>query len=326
MRINVVYSSDDNYAKFAGISMISLFENNKEVEQINIYFIENMITKTNRLKLESIVKKYNRNIYFISHSELCAGLYTDDKFSISAFSRLFLSKIDDIDKVLYLDCDTIINSSIKDLFEIDINDVYVCGVQDNAGIMYRKLIDFNENDRYINSGVLLINLKKWREENLEEKFIKFINKYNGSVPHHDQGVINGVCKGKIKILKPEYNLMPPMILQNAEQIKGYHEIKNYYKQSELNFAKQNPIIIHYTECFYNRPWRKKCTHPYKHIFANYKSISPWNDDPLEDKNISNLDKVKVLLFKYLPLNLIIKIRQIKRSTKDGFNIKCGVFK
>ena len=80
----------------------------------------------------------------------------------------------------------------------------------------RLVVGLKYNDRYINSGVILINLKKWREDNLEKKFIDFINKYNGDVPCADQGTINGVCKNKILIIHPKYNTMTPMFSFSAK--------------------------------------------------------------------------------------------------------------
>lgn len=95
----------------------------------------------------------------------------------------------------------------------------VAGVQDNPALYALEAIGMDENDRYINSGVLLINLKQWRAERIEEKIIKMIQAHNGFVLHHDQGIINGVCKGKIKILPPKFNTMSQFFFDERETNK-----------------------------------------------------------------------------------------------------------
>lgn len=92
-------------------------------------------------------------------------------------------------------------------------DKYYCsGVLDVIN-PYFKLISMYEwtiNDNYINTGFLLVNLKKWGEENLEEKFIKFINKYK-FFRQANQDIINGVIKEKVLIIDPKYNILQPFL-------------------------------------------------------------------------------------------------------------------
>ena len=74
-----------------------------------------------------------------------------------------------LDKIIYLDCDSIIADSLEDLDNIDISDYYIAGVQDTVTNFFKTSIGLNKDDRYINAGMLVINLKKWREDKIEEK-------------------------------------------------------------------------------------------------------------------------------------------------------------
>ena len=281
MKINVVYASDDNYAKHAGISIESLLNTNREIEKIKIYVIENNIEIENKQKIEDIVNKYKRDIVFIDSKNFDSKLKINDNFPRAAFSRLFLSSIKELeeeDKVLYLDCDTIVNDNIEELYNTNLEGCYFAAVQDNAAYYLLKKIGMNKKNRYINSGVLLINLTKWREDDIENKFLKFIEKHNGKVNHHDQGVLNGVCKDYIKILHPKFNMMPEMIYMTVKQSNFLYNVHNYYSQKEVDEAKKNPVIIHYVEKFYSRPWKIDCEHPMKNKYLEYLYKSEFNKE------------------------------------------------
>ena len=123
--INVVYSSDNNYIPHAAASIVSLVENNKSFEKINIYFIQNCISVENRDRLESLTKRYEQlSIIWLDFSKWIKQLELNMEWniSISAYARLLITEMlkNDINKVLYLDCDIIINQSIEDLWNIDI--------------------------------------------------------------------------------------------------------------------------------------------------------------------------------------------------------------
>ncbi len=315
MKLNIAYSSDNNYAKQLGISILSLLESNAKTEEINIYVIDNGINESNKEKIEEIVKKYNRNIVFFKFKEICKNLKTDNTFSLSSFGRIFLSSIKDIDKIIYIDCDMVVCKSLKELFDTDMTNYYVAGVQDNVSKFYRELVGLSEVDRYINAGFLLINTKKWREDNIEEKCIKFIERYHGSVPHHDQGVINGVCKEKIYILPPQYNLQCPMFDYQTKEIRQLSNIEEYYKQEEIDYAKKNPVIIHFTKGFFNRPWNVKCTHPLKDKYLYYMNKSPWMGQ-IENKELDRNTRILKLLHSILPFQLYYIVSKIISTNKE----------
>lgn len=210
--MNVVYSSDDNYVQHAVTSIVSLAQNNKNFKTINIYLIENNISIEKRNQVENLIEKYEQlSLEWINFSKWLKRLKLNMQWdiSISAYARLFISEMLDknIDKILYLDCDIIVNQSVYDLWNMDIKEYYIGAVQDAVNDNTKNSVGIESGQPYYNSGVLLINLKKWREDNISEKFLQFIEKHHGKVVHHDQGVINGVLKSKIYKLPLKYNVM-----------------------------------------------------------------------------------------------------------------------
>lgn len=313
-KLAVVYSTDKNYCMHLGISIVSLLENNTEFDDIEIYVIEREIGSNNKKILFNIVNKYNRKILFIKFSDVESRIKLNLSSSKprSIYARLFISNLipERIEKVLYLDCDTIINKSLCKVWNTDIENYYVAGVQDIVSNKYKSIIGMKENDKYINSGVLLINLKKWRMMDIEERFLDFIELYKGEVPHHDQGVINGVCKGNIFILDPQYNVNTNCYLFNNDEIKDIYKIKNYYEKDKVEYGKNNPTILHFTPGFMNRPWVKGCKHPKRELYLKYKRETCWKNIGLEEDKRNWKIKLLSNLYYILPrkvFNTIYKL-------------------
>ena len=314
MEINVLYSTDANYAKVMGVSIISLLENNKN-NHINFFIIDDGICNRNVfLDLENI---YGCKFNFIDFSEYKRKLNLNQLYwhiSESAYARLLLNSMlpNSINKILYLDCDTIICKDLQNFFEMDLADYFVAGVLDFASHETKEMIGLNESDHYINSGVLLINVRQWRDENVEEKFIDYIKECDGNVWHHDQGVLNHVLKNNIMIINPKYNMMTPNYMLKFEDICDFYDIttKNYYTKSDFDLAMVDFVILHFTGFFVTRPWEKKCRHPKVGIYESYKSISPWKDEDLfEVKAVPLKQRIVSFFYVRLPYKIARKIMQ-----------------
>lgn len=310
--LNVLYSTDNNYAAHAAASIRSLVDNNGDFEQINIHVLNDNLSEEVKRKLHETVKMHeNAKIFFHPLASLLSKLNLNDKsgFAKAGYGRLMISEIIDADKLLYIDCDTIINGSVEKLWDTDIAEYYVAGVQDNPALFSLTAVGMNMQDRYINSGVLLINLKKWREDKLEKRFIEMVKAHGGYVKHHDQGIINGVCKGNILVLHPRYNTMSQFFLMNAKQIKKLYDIETYYSQEELDDAVRKPIIVHYITKFYNRPWYKDCTHPLKNLYIKYLSETPFEVKLLDGK-LNRKIRLRKFVFEKMPFGIFYAIERI----------------
>ena len=315
--MNIFYATDDGYARFAGISIVSLFENNKMSKEINVFIIDDGISVNNKEKIKSIGQKYKRDIEFLKFDTICSELKNKDGFSTAAYGRLFLSSLIKLKKIIYIDCDTIVNDSLEELYKYDLEDKIIGGVQDNVANYMRMVVGLGESDRYINSGVLLIDLEKFGSGNYEKKIIEFIGKYNGKVPHHDQGVINGVFKDKIKILHPKFNTMSQFWELNSKQTKLLYNIEKFYSDEEINLAKKNPTIVHFIEKFYRKPWYEGCTHPMYMQYLYYWELSPW--DICLNKNKVNLGiEIRKFIYKNFNFNTYYCVEKILFEKRKRF--------
>lgn len=299
-QLNVIFSSDDNYAQHMGAAIKSLLEQNKDFEKIVIFIIDNAIQKENKQKLEFVVGQYsNSEIKWIDFTYWKDKLSLNMEWSISlsSYARLFVESMvpKEVKRILYLDCDMIVNHSLKSLWETDFGGMVLGAVQDTISDDVKRAVGLLPNEPYFNAGMLLINLTAWRQMEIEEKCLSFISMKNGNVIHHDQGTLNGVLKGKWKKLPIQDNLMTIHYIFNGRKIHKYYcDHSRFYEEDEVRQAKKNPVIIHYTPSFTTRPWVQTCKHPYKSLYWEAIKQTPWCDSkPEKDRT-----KLYIRLFEW----------------------------
>ena len=300
--MNVVYASDDNFAEIMGISICSLFENNKNVAELTVYVLEENISKENKQKLDTLAKAYGRVIKNISTTSIINELGTlhQDRGGASQFSRLFLSKLlpDNCTRVLYLDCDTCIRKNIENFYNQDLNGKTACGVMDCISKQHRAILGLEENEIYINSGMMLVDLISWKQNLIENNISNIIKKFNGRVPYADQGILNLALQGRIKLAHPRYNCMSIFTAFNFDDLLKYRKPSACYSRADIEEAQKNPSIVHFVTLFcISRPWFKNSSGPFFDEWKYYKQISPWKNAPER--------KTKKNLFQYLGASLYL---------------------
>lgn len=320
--MNVVYSSSDSYSPIAGVSIMSLLHNNTDADEINIYLIDNNISDENKERFKSIVDEYGRNIVFIPQPDLAkqTGVEIEvGRWNISTFFRLFLCTIlpDNIDRCIYLDCDTVVRHSLKEFWETDLGDKIVGAVDDCRSDRYKIELGLTTDSTYTNNGVLLVDLKSWRKMNVEKDFLDFIIKHNGDITYVDQGVLNGVLakKNLVKVLHTKYDAMTVFFDFNFKDLMKVRKPEHHLSEQEYNEAVSDPYIIHYTACFLSgtRPWNEKNNHPFTCDYLKYKEMSPWRDFPQlpDDRKFSK--KMMTRVCNIMPKPLMIAVISLVHS-------------
>ena len=201
--MNIVYASNDNYARHLAVSMLSLFDRNRRERQLTVWVISMGITPESAGKLESIAARYGREVHFRELADMkaqFAGEIDTRGFDISAMGRLFVGRLlpETVERVLYLDCDTVVAQPVMELWRTDLRGRLLGAVMEPT--IYKavkKEIGLTEKDMYVNSGVLLIDLKRWRQNGAERKLLDFYEREGGNLFACDQDTNNGALKGQI---------------------------------------------------------------------------------------------------------------------------------
>lgn len=254
--MNILMASDENYVFLLGVSLYSILDTNKKQENINVYIIADDISKDSQGKLYGLAEKYNRKIYFLKPPALSSQIIVKGTLNTSTYYRLKMASIlpDSVEKVLYLDCDTLIRGDLSELWSVDIEESLLAGVTDTTGKQARSSIGLSTESHYVNAGVLLVNLKRWREENIEQRMFDYLVSQKYNVEFNDQGVINHVCSKKTHLVGPEYNFMMPYERYSRRQLLRITQRKKFYEDEQIELAKDGPKIIHFAGYAFNRPW------------------------------------------------------------------------
>lgn len=316
----VIYHSSDKFAEVSAVSMVSLFENNKSFDDIHILYIERDMTDGSKEKLREITARYGRTIEFVPmpnwSERLNIKLSTTKKGWLGfGYNRLFITELvpEDVDRVLYLDSDTVIEGDLTELWNIDFKGNYIAGVDDCLSRRYAKLVDLQKNGTYCNSGMLLMNLKKWREDNIKQTFIDYIYEKKGYFVFNEQSILNHIFAGRILILPPEYNTVTIVFALEYDEMHILRMPRRYsYSEEQYLNARKSPKIVHYTGLFMipYRPWEKGSTHPHLDAFMKYRKMTPWADAPLMDANKGKMTKIGQNICLKLPKRLMLRLISI----------------
>jgi len=307
--MNVAYSTSDLYSELAATSIASLLENSKDVDEINVYVIDIGISEKHRQDLLDLAAAYGRHLEFledlnvedIAHTKIDVG-----RWHISTFSRLFLLHVlpESMDKIIYIDCDMIIRHSLKTLWEMDMEGTWCMSADDCRGKMYRKDIGIPMDSIYTNNGLMVIDLDAWRKNDVESKFIDFINEYHGDITYMDQGVLNGVFQPlkKVKLLPISYNAQTVCYDLGYDGLQACRKPVWAYTRDEFERGIGDPTVVHFTTCFMSgtRPWFKVDHHPYRVEFLKYRSLTAWKDEPLWDDKTPGKKKLMTKVSQTLP--------------------------
>ena len=295
--MEVIYSSSDSYAEVLAVSIVSLCENNSEADRIRIHVISNGISETNCEELRRIANEYCREIEIIKMPDLCKMADTAIDFkhhNMVTFARLCIGEIfPELDRAIFLDCDTIVLRSLQPLWDMQFQDGKICaGVLDAISRFNKRKVGLQKNDAYINAGVLLADLKRWREQKVAEAFFAFLRRKKGSVPLVDQGVLNGVISRQLQPVDARYNFMTFGFAFSYHEIRRYKKFCGYYTEESFEDAKDNIVVAHATGSFLlDRPWLEHSNYPLKEKWLCYREKTKWSGKPLWPNNVSIADRI-----------------------------------
>ncbi len=302
--MHIVLASDNNYAPFVAVTLVSILRTNPALPTLHVHLLANGIADDTLRRIADIpdTGRMQLHVYDISDLRQRLKVAVPDTIAMSSYARLFIADIlpADIDKVLYLDCDVVAADDLTTLWQTDMKGAWVAGVLDALyGDDPKTAVGMDATAPYFNAGILLINLAAWREQGMTHRFIDFLLAHGGTVYHHDQGIINGVCKGHTLTLHPRYNMTSSHFSHPGKFVRRL--ISPYYTDRELEEGRAHPALVHFTEGFYNRPWKHHCNHPKRQLFFDNLQLTPWRDMPLQPDTRARVVRLLSWEFVYLPL-------------------------
>lgn len=254
--------TDDNYVIPTIITITSILQNKNKNSIYKIRVLGNNLSLEN----ENLLKQLD--IQFIPHKNQFHQFEGKHEFvsSTDLFKFDLPNVLADWDKVLYIDTDMIVQGDLSELFNTDLKDNYVAAVKDMAGMVSEKHHEKLNLPNYFNAGMMLLNLKKMREDDISQKLVDY--KLHKDCGHFmSQDALNYVFNEQVVWLSPKYNYMASNLTTYSDYcICDFYEIN----PGELKNIKKHAVIMHLTNKF--KPWKYKNVYGHK-LWTKYKNKS-----------------------------------------------------
>lgn len=284
--VNIIYASNDGYAGHLAASLYSLLDNNRNIPRMDIYILSVGMSEAYLERLADVAGAFCRGLHVAELGNLRERFdYEVDTmgFDISAMGRLFAPKVlpDCVRKALYLDCDTIVNGSIRPLYEAELGSHLVGMVMEPT--VYREMKDsigMERDEPYYNSGVLLMDLEAWRDQDVLGQLLEFYRSHEGSLFACDQDTINGALRGRIMPLPVRYNYFTNYRYFRYRTLASMCGAYRSVGEDEYRQAGKAPVIIHYLGD--ERPWIAGNHNHFRRLYEYYLDKTPWKGTPKQE--------------------------------------------
>lgn len=277
--IPIFFSVDDNYVPYLAVALKSMISNASKEYTYKVIVLHQGVSESNINR----VKQLQNDIFTIDFvpmkdsfsciTDRMSNRLRADYFTLTIYFRLFIpAMFPEYDKGIYLDSDIVVPGDISKLYEIDIEDKLIGASVDYSIQNIPEFAEYTEKgigvvvSEYINSGVLLMNLKKLREVSIDTRFLELLNTYHFDSIAPDQDYLNAMCYGKVKYLSGNWDAMPE---ENTNPL-------------------DDPKLIHYN--LFAKPWCYDNIQ-YEDYFWKYAKDSGYIDEIKEfKKNYSDTQK------------------------------------
>jgi lipopolysaccharide biosynthesis glycosyltransferase len=248
-KINILVTLDENYIPYLNVMLTSLTNSNRNCF-FDVYLLHNSIRESDTISTVNILGNSGRLILIKAKNIGLDNAPVTNRYPQEIYYRIFAAHYlpTDVDKVLYLDPDIIVNGSVKELYNLPMEDYYFAAASHTGAFLTtinHIRLDTEENSPYINSGVMLMNLEVLRkEQNLDEVF-RFIEKRKNFMILPDQDIISSLYGSRIYGLDTfRYNMTEIL----------YKKHSRFEKTLTLDWIRKHSVIIHY--CGRNKPWKE----------------------------------------------------------------------
>lgn len=290
---NIAFNINGRYSDYCITVMNSVLNYDEDIT----FHVLHDVTLTEDLKtrIRTLAKtKKSRIVFYLIDESYFKGYPVSEQWPITIYYRIILPEVlpNNLEKVLYVDCDIMFRDRFDDLWDIDLKNYALAAVEDvlsPIAPMYDD-IECDTNNGYFNSGVMLINLKYWREHSFTDKTLEYLSANSQKVLHPDQDAINFVASGNWLKLNYRWNFL-----------SSYQNL--YFSHEHLNsdfdkISASYPVIVHFSGV---KPWNPKCRTRYKYEYYHYAKLSGLENIIPKKRLIDKIENIIVNLLNIIQL-------------------------
>lgn len=246
--MDIVFTIDEKFTRFCAVAIASLLKHNK-TEEICFHIVTDNLTEKSKTILSELAKQSGACTYFYHvPKEKTEGYQVkamSHRISLATFYRCMLPSLlpSQLSKAIYLDSDILVLDSIKEIWNTDLNNIAIAGIEEarSKEDKHCDRLGYAPSYRYINAGVLLINLDYWRKYNIEEKCRQYYAKNIDRMLYNDQDLLNALLYDKKAVIPTRYNVQDAFYRKFNKGNSLPPEYKSTYQDALLH-----PAILHYT--------------------------------------------------------------------------------
>jgi lipopolysaccharide biosynthesis glycosyltransferase len=275
--IHVAAACDENYAMALAVVLSSIASNLGEARKAIVYVLERGLATDTKDKVERSIPPNRLKLCWLSINAgrlafLERTLRSFDTVSLESYYRLLLPEVlpAELDKVIYLDCDLVVNRDLGELWDLDVSETYLLAVPElaldsrfvssKAGIRLYRELALPPDLELFNSGVMVINLRKWREQQLAWRAITYLREAAHYLRWHDQEALNAVLGGEWTALDPRWNVSMHVFGGKASA------------QHNVDLCR-DPFIVHYNSAI--KPWHPDFSFGFRELFFRQLDNTAW---------------------------------------------------
>jgi lipopolysaccharide biosynthesis glycosyltransferase len=298
--IHIACAADENYAPHCAAMLHSVLSLHAP-EQVTIHFLHGpRLDREVLRRLTVLVEGMRSHLDLIEIAdEAVAGLQKRGQVAGVMWYRVFLpERLPDLDRILYLDADTLVVDSLQPLWETNLSDVYAAAVSNDLTprLRHRPLqLGLREPADYFNSGVLLMNLDKLRRDAIGGKVLTYARS-NRRLMWQDQDPLNVVFDGRWRKLHPRWNCQSSLYYYD-------HGVRLFGSKA-VDEAREHPAIVHFEGPDALKPWHYLSKHPYRAQYLAHRVQTPWGEFTPMGQTLKNR------ILRLLPVKVMLRLSDV----------------
>jgi lipopolysaccharide biosynthesis glycosyltransferase len=278
--VHLLLCTNALYLPHAAACLVSLLQNNPDLD-FDIVVVRRETETLDEEKLRRSLKQFaNHLLYFCDFATPGdLPLNPHAHYTLDNWTRIWVEKFfrAEIERVLYFDCDVIVNGSIASLWQTDLDGALLGAIDIPGSVRGVTALGMRAEDGYFNSGVLLIDLKQWRETGALAELLTYVDANSERLEDLDQDALNACFHSRRKRLDYKWNVTWSFFQD---------DLSVPLDPMQIEAVRREAIIVHFNG--WSKPWSYRCEHPHKADYQRYLKLTEWRGFIPQDRSVVNI--------------------------------------